>query len=104
IVLAVLALLFEGRLQIAWDWPLALLFAYGGVCGIALAYWAMAMVNRSLPAITTALGILATPVVGTLASMAALGETASAALFGAMALIIGGIALGTLGPAQAARR
>lgn len=95
-VLAGLALALEGWPSIDWHPSLVLLFVYGGVFGIALAYWAMAMVNRSLPAITTSIGILATPLVGTLCSVLALGETAGAALLGGMALIAGGIALGTL--------
>jgi len=74
-----------------------LLFAYGGVFGVALAYWAMAMVNRSLPAVTTSLGVLATPVVGVLTAIVVLDEPLSLALLAAMALILGGIALGTLG-------
>ena len=53
------------------------------------------MVNRSLPAAVTSLGLLATPVVGTLIAALALGEPITLALLGAMALIIGGIALGT---------
>ena len=67
---------------------------YGGVCGTALAYWAMVMVNRSLPAVVTSLGLLATPVVGTLIAALALGEPITLDLLGAMTLIIGGIALG----------
>jgi drug/metabolite transporter (DMT)-like permease len=72
-----------------------LLLMYGGICGSALAYWAIATVNRSLPAAVTSLGLLATPVVGTLAAALALGEPVTLALLGAMTLIIGGIALGT---------
>ncbi len=96
-VLAVLALVFEGPPSIAWDTHTVLLFAYGGVFGVALAYWAMAMVNRSLPAVTTSLGVLATPVVGVLTAIVVLDEPLSLALLAAMALILGGIALGTLG-------
>jgi drug/metabolite transporter (DMT)-like permease len=95
-ILSVLAFWFEGPLHIAWDVRLALLFLYGGVCGVALAYWAMAMVNRSLPAMTTSLGLLATPVVGIVSSMIVLSEPFSLALLAALALIVGGIALGTI--------
>jgi drug/metabolite transporter (DMT)-like permease len=92
-LLSLLALCFEGMPHIDWDTKLVLLFLYGGVCGVALAYWAMAMVNRSLPAVTTSLGILATPVVGIFSSMIALDEPFSPTLLVALALIIGGIAL-----------
>lgn len=91
-----LALFFDGIPKIEWTPPLVLLLLYGGVCGNALAYWAMAMVNRSLPAATTSLGLLGTPVVGTFSAALTLGEPLTLALFSAMVLIVGGIALGTI--------
>ncbi|MCX7360600.1 MAG: DMT family transporter [Alphaproteobacteria bacterium] len=96
VLLVLVALFFEGVPRIEWTLPLILLLLYGGVCGNALAYWAMAMVNRSLPAATTSLGLLATPVVGTLSAALALGESISLLLLVAMTLILGGIALGTI--------
>jgi drug/metabolite transporter (DMT)-like permease len=99
-LLALLALVFEGVPQIEWTLSLVLLLLYLGVCGTALAYWAMAMVNRSLPAATTSLGLVATPVVGTLSAVLALGEPITLDLLGAMVLILGGIALGTIGRFQ----
>ena len=98
--LVLLALFFEGVPHIEWSLQLVLLLLYGGVCGNALAYWAMAMVNRSLPAATTSLGLLATPVVGTLSAIVALGETVTLPLLIAMILILGGIALGTIARAR----
>jgi drug/metabolite transporter (DMT)-like permease len=56
----------------------------------------MAMVNRSLPAMTTSLGLLATPVVGTASAAIMLGESITLSLICAMLLIIGGIAIGTI--------
>jgi drug/metabolite transporter (DMT)-like permease len=94
-LLALLAILFDGIPHIEWTPRLSLLLLYGGVVGNALAYWAIAMVNRSLPAATTSLGLLATPVVGTL-SAAILGEPIGPTLLCAMALIVSGIALGTM--------
>lgn len=96
LVLFVLALSIDGVPHISWSPGLAGAFLYGGVCGTALAYWAMAMVNRSLPAITTSLGILATPVVGVVTSVVVLGETVDVSLMLAMAMILGGIAIGTI--------
>jgi drug/metabolite transporter (DMT)-like permease len=96
-VLTVLAVIFEGLPQIEWSTQILLLFLYGGVFGVALAYWAMAMVNRSLPAMTTSLGVLATPVVGVLSAVFVLGEPFSPGLAVALAMILAGIALGTLG-------
>ena len=95
VLLVLVALFFEGVPRIEWTLSLVLLLLYGGVCGNALAYWAMAMVNRSLPAATTSLGLLATPVVGTLSAALALGETVTLPLLIAMTLLLGGIALGT---------
>lgn len=94
VLATVVAFALEGVPRIDWDARLRLLFLYGGVFGVGLAYWAMAMVNRSLPAMTTSLGTLATPVVGVVSAIAVLGEPFSLALVTAMALIIAGIALG----------
>ena len=103
VVLVALALWIEGPPpQIAWTAELAGLFLFASVFGVVVAYWAMAMVNRSLPAVTTSLGILATPVVGTLGSALALGEPIGITLLVAMALILGGIAVGTTDRAPAA--
>ena len=42
------------------QWFLAvLLVLYAGIPGSALAYWAVAMASRTLPAVTTSLGLLA---------------------------------------------
>jgi len=97
IVLTLLAILFEGWPQITWNIQLVLLLGYGSVIGVSLAYWAMAMVNRSLPAVTTSLGVLATPVVGVVSSMVMLDEPFDLSLLVALTLIIGGITLGTVG-------
>ena len=43
------------------DPELAGAFLYGAIFGTALAHRAVVMVNRSLPAVTTSLGLLATP-------------------------------------------
>jgi drug/metabolite transporter (DMT)-like permease len=87
---------FDGVPQIEWTPPLALAFLYAGIVGTALAYWAMAMVNRSLPAATSSLGILATPVIGVIVSTLALGETIDISLVVSMTMILSGIAIGTI--------
>lgn len=102
-VLFGLAFAIEGTPHIDWNAELALLFLITSVVGVALAFWAMASVNRSLPATTTSLGILATPVVGTLCAMALLGESADVTLIAAMVLILVGIAIGTTHAATAGR-
>jgi drug/metabolite transporter (DMT)-like permease len=103
-VLSTLGLVFDGVPQIAWSPSLAAAFLYAGIFGTALAYWAMAVVNRSLPAATTSLGILATPVIGVVASTLALGETIDISLLVAMVMILSGIAVGTIPPRILHRR
>lgn len=92
-----LALLHDGVPSIDWQPSLIGLLLYGGLFGIALAYWAVTTVNRVLPAATTSLGLLGVPVFGISCSAVVLGETISPALLGAIALILGGIVLGAWG-------
>lgn len=94
-VLGALAMWLEGPPHVTWTPALAGAFAYAGVCGTALGYWAMAMINRSLPATTTALGMLLTPIAGIIGSTLFLGERPDGALLCSTALILLGIALGT---------
>jgi drug/metabolite transporter (DMT)-like permease len=94
--LSTLAASLEGWPRITWDMRLLGLLLYSGLCGTALAYWAMVLVNRSLPAMTTSLGVLATPIVGILSAAVVLGEPITASLLIAVGLVTGGIAIGTL--------
>lgn len=103
LVLSTMALLKDGTPHPAWTTQLVGLFLFSGLVGTALAYWAMAMVNRSLPAVVTSLGLLATPVVGIASSAIALGEPIQIDLIIAMLLIVGGIAIGTLPRNESAR-
>jgi drug/metabolite transporter (DMT)-like permease len=102
-ILSVLALAFDGVPLITWNPELAGAFLYGAIFGTALAHWAVVMVNRSLPAVTTSLGLLATPVMGVAVSAIFLGEPIGISLICAMALILGGIAIGTIPRATAPR-
>jgi drug/metabolite transporter (DMT)-like permease len=83
VLLAVMACIVEGAPRIMWTGRLSALLLFSGIVCTAFANWAMTMVNRSLPAVTTSLCLLATPL--------------EPSLFVAMTLIIGGIALGTIG-------
>lgn len=97
VLLATLALLHDGPpRRIVWTGELAGALLFAGVVGTALAHWAMVLINRSLPATVTSLGLLATPVMGVAASAVLLGEPVSLSLLAAMAMILSGIALGTL--------
>jgi drug/metabolite transporter (DMT)-like permease len=101
-ILSTLALWIDGAPQVNWSPGLASAFLYTGICGTALAHWAMVMVNRSLPAVTTSLGLLATPVFGVAASAIWLGEPIGNSLIFAMAMILGGIAIGIIPGGKAA--
>ncbi|QCI67445.1 DMT family transporter [Phreatobacter stygius] len=95
VVLTVLALLFEPLPDIRWTTPLVFAFGYNVLIGTVLGFWAMAVVNRSVPATTTSLGILGTPVVGIVGSALLLGETIDLPLILATAMILTGVAIGT---------
>lgn len=96
-LLSVIAWVVEGAPHVAWTPRLAALMLYSGIVCTASAHWAMTMVNRSLPAVTTSLCLLATPLMGIFSATVFLGEPLEPSLFLAMALIIGGIALGAVG-------
>jgi drug/metabolite transporter (DMT)-like permease len=95
-ILSTLALSIDGMPRVIWTPALSGAFLYAGICGTALAHWAMVMVNRSLPAVTTSLGLLATPVVGVATSAIWLGEPINVSLIAAMVMILGGIGIGTI--------
>jgi len=97
IVLTGSAAVMDGLPHVQWSWKLALLFLYSGLIGSALAYWAMSMVNKSISALTTALGTTGTPLVGIASAAVLLGEPIDRSLAIAAALIVTGIGLATLG-------
>jgi drug/metabolite transporter (DMT)-like permease len=96
IVMVTLAAIVEGLPRITWTPSLIAELAYGGLVASALAFWAMHEVNRRLPATTTSLCILATPVVGIVTSAVFLHEAIDPPLIVATLLILGGIAIGTV--------
>ena len=95
-LLSIIAWCADGPPHIAWTGRLSALLLYSGIVCTAFANWAMTMVNRSLPAVTTSLYLLATPLLGIVSAVAILNEPLEPALFLAMTLIVGGIALGTV--------
>lgn len=78
---------------IVWGTDLALVVAYNGPIATAFCFWALVSVNRALPAITTSLGTLGTPVVGLLASAWLLGERVTATNLGGLGLIAAGLVM-----------
>jgi drug/metabolite transporter (DMT)-like permease len=97
VLLAPVAYLAEPVPAVAWDTRLTALLLYTSLPGSALAYWAVATAGRHLPAVTTSLGLLATPVVSIIVATLWLGETLTASLIVAVILILGGVALGATG-------
>jgi drug/metabolite transporter (DMT)-like permease len=85
-----------------WDTRVLALLLYAGIPGTAVAYWATAAASRALPAVTTALGLLLTPVLSTVVATLWLGEPITLSLVVAIVLILGGVALGTTGGGAAA--
>lgn len=88
-----------------WSESFVLLLLYLGIAGTALAYWAVATASRLLPAATTSVGLLATPVVSVIVATLWLGEPVTLTLVAAIALVLGGVAIGTwerAGPERAA--
>lgn len=88
---AVLVALFEDTSSIRAGPELWFALAYNGPLATAFALWAWIMVNRSLPAVTTAMASLAVPVVGAAAAAVTLGETVTMAGAGGLALIVAGL-------------
>jgi drug/metabolite transporter (DMT)-like permease len=87
----------EGPPAIAWSPRLALLLAYATLPCTAFAFWALTWISKELPAMTTSLGLLGVPLVGVASASIELGEPLTPTLVGALALIAGGVAVGTLG-------
>ena len=95
VVVTAIALAVEGVPAVRWNLTLGLMLLYAGVPATALAYWAMAMAGKLLPAVTTSLGLLATPVISVVIATVWLGEPLTSTLVIAILLVLGGVALGS---------
>jgi drug/metabolite transporter (DMT)-like permease len=82
---------------IDWTPKLAILLFISSTFGTVLPYWGVASAGRRLSAGAVALGLLATPVLGILSATFALGEAPDAVTWAAVALVIGGVLVGTRG-------
>jgi drug/metabolite transporter (DMT)-like permease len=96
LILTALAVAFEGRTRIIWTPSLIIELGYSGIVGNVLGFWAMAVVNRSVTATTTSIGILATPIVGIASSALLLGEKVDAQLIIAAGIILLGMLVATV--------
>ena len=103
VLLTPIALTIEPQLQVDWSPSFILLLLYLGIAGTAVAYWAVATASRLLPAVTTSLSLLATPVVSTITAMLWLGEPLTISLVAAIALVLGGVAIGATDPTVGSR-
>ena len=99
IVLA--ALLLEQGREIQWGIPLILALLYSGPLATAFANWASQSITRSMGPIASAMGFLATPVVGLLAGAIFLHESLGLIDLAGFAMVLGGIAAASLFPAPA---
>jgi drug/metabolite transporter (DMT)-like permease len=103
LMLAPLAWLFEADAAIRWTPESIAILAYNGPLTSGFCFWALLTVTRALPAVTTSIGSLATPLVGMLAGAWWLGEPLSATNTGGLALIAGAVATLVLSEAWARR-
>jgi len=97
VILTPIALATSAPPRVDWSPTFVALLLYLGIPGTAVAYWAVAMASRHLPAVTTSLGLLATPVVSVITATLWLGEPLSITLVLAIALVLGGVAIGVTG-------
>lgn len=97
VILVPAALAVDGVPAIRWTGGLVLMVLYAALPGTALAYWAMAVANRTLPAVTMSLGSLGVPVVSIVTATLALGEALTPSLVAAVALVLSGVAIGATG-------
>lgn len=95
-VLAPAALWVEGVPEVTWTVDLALLLVFAGPLATTATVWGAIVVLRSLPAMTSSLAFLATPVMGMLASALILGEKLTATNLAGLALIVAGLACVTV--------
>jgi drug/metabolite transporter (DMT)-like permease len=94
LLLAPIALATGAPTEVTWTPSFTLLLLYLGIVGTAVAYWAVATASRLLPAVTTSLGLLATPVVSAVTAGLWLGEPLTLQLLIAITLVLGGVAIG----------
>jgi drug/metabolite transporter (DMT)-like permease len=100
----VAALLLEPGRAITWTPAAVLILLYSGPLATAFAYWASQSITRSLGPIASAMGFLATPIVGLVAGAVLLHETLGLADVAGFGLVIAGIAATSLLPAASRAR
>lgn len=97
LVAALLGLVLEAGEPVRWSATLIWLLVYAGPLATTLTVLGIVAIVRSLPAITSSLLFLATPVAGMLASAAILGEALTVTNLAGLALIVIGLAAVAVG-------
>ena len=86
-----------------WTPQLIAALLYNGPIATAFCYWAVLIVTRSLPTISTAVGFQGVPVAGVIFSALWLGEALTPTLVCGLVMIVGGMTLVNI-PARGSRR
>ena len=94
VILLVLALISGPGFAVDWNPTLIALLLATSMLGTAIPHWAVATAGRSLPAVTVSLGLLGAPIIGIVAATTVLGEAPDPAVWVAVILVVGGVALG----------
>jgi drug/metabolite transporter (DMT)-like permease len=97
------ALLLEQGREIRWELPAILALLYSGPLATAFANWASQSITRSLGPLASAIGFLATPVVGLVSGAVLLGESLGFLDLVGFGLVLGGIAITSLIPVTRAQ-
>jgi drug/metabolite transporter (DMT)-like permease len=93
----IMCFLWEPHPRIIWNLPLTAVLLYCGVLATAFAYWAVIVVSKELPVVTTSLALLSVPVLSVIASALLLHEPVDFNTIVAMSLILIGLFFGVLG-------
>jgi len=95
---AAAALVLERGQSVQWELATVLILLYSGPLATAFANWASQSITRSLGPLASAMGFLATPVVGLVAGAVVLHESLGPIDIVGFALVLGGIAATSLFP------
>jgi drug/metabolite transporter (DMT)-like permease len=84
---AVVAFVVEGPPAVEWSLPVSVNILYQGVFVSGIGTWGEITVSRSLPAVTTHVGLIGVPAVGLISSVLVVGELLTPAVVISLALI-----------------
>lgn len=99
IPMVVVALIAEGIPRIDWTAQLVAIVIYQGTAATGFALWGQLTVLRSLPAISTNIGLMGVPVIGLLSSSVLVDEPLTFSIVAGLALVLLGVAASVLADA-----